>query len=378
MEVDATGYGTLLIAICMAKKIFLHIGHYKTGTSAIQNFLSDNVARLRKRGFLYPTGLRPRNNPTNHGILSLSLAQEYGFHGPGWYSEKISADEAYAALHAELNEAREENIILSSEEYVQLALCSDPNAAVADLKKHLAPYPVTVVFYIREPMALLKSWFNERNKGPMATRTFPILFMKLSRDFLGQQAIRAVFARHFGEENIKTLTYKHIGEEHIAEFLQATGCNMPVSKGAGKLVQQAIPEELLETSRLAKERAGTLDDYTISRINIQNLIRKVGEINAEYDQVAKLSDDARPSRLSSEAIIEYYARLLHPLQPTGSLNQKEANNLRDLALRIENSDQALALALMRTAQMIRPNGEFINKKIAEYTSGKERVGVKPF
>ncbi|SIS97295.1 hypothetical protein [Paracoccus saliphilus] len=353
----------------MTKHIFLHIGHYKTGSSALQSFLSQNASTMREYGFLYPSGLRPRNNPTNHGQLSLSLAREYGFAGPAWYGEAISADDAYRELHAELSEAPEDKVILSSEEFVQLAMRDDPDLAIANLKAHLATYQVTILFYIREPFSLLKSWFNELNKGPVATRTFPVYFMKLNDDFLAQQPIWSAFARHFGQENIKLLTYKHVGRDHIAEFLRVAGCDMPLPEEPPKLVQQAQPEEILEFSRLAKDRRGSLDDYTISRIgNISKFINKVQRINEQFSQIANLSDEIRPSQLSAAAIIDYYARLLRPLRPTGNVNQKEANNLRKLALKAEDVDLGLARALMQAAQVIRPNGDFINKKLAEYNS----------
>ena len=39
---------------CMEKTIYLHIGGRKTGTTAIQLFLSSNRAQLKKKGYLYP------------------------------------------------------------------------------------------------------------------------------------------------------------------------------------------------------------------------------------------------------------------------------------------------------------------------------------
>ena len=38
----------------MSMNIYLHMGFYKTGTTAIQKFLSLNRDQLVKQGFLYP------------------------------------------------------------------------------------------------------------------------------------------------------------------------------------------------------------------------------------------------------------------------------------------------------------------------------------
>ena len=355
-----------MVVMSEAKQIFLHIGHYKTGTSAIQDFLSGNAHRLREYGFLYPACARPRNNPTNHGHLSLSLARAHGFRPPPWYREEMSPDAAFADLDETLAGAPEDRVILSSEEFVQLAMRKDPDAAVQDLKDRLAAHRVTVVFFIREPLSLLKSWFNEVNKGPVPTKTFPVFFMNLNEVFLSQQRIWAVYARHFGAENVRLVTYKNVGSAHLAEFLSVVGCAMPPPEQTD-LVQQAQPEETLELTRLSKERPGTLDDHTVTAIgDVARFHRRAARIGAAYDQVAQHADEPRPSQLTAEAVIDHYARLLRPLQQTETLNQKEAENLRDLALKAEDVDIGLARALMQAAQVIRPEGKLINRKVAEY------------
>lgn len=348
------------------RQVFLHIGHYKTGSSAIQHFLSSHADGLRRHGFLYPPCSRPRNNPTNHGHLALSLARAHGFVPPAWYGEDIGADAAFAELDRTLRDAPEERVILSSEEFVQLALRDDPDAAVADLAARLANYRVTVLFYIREPLSLLKSWFNEVNKGPVATRTFPVFFLNMNEKFLAQRPVWKAYARHFGRGNVRLVTYKQVGSAHLAEFLATIGCDMPAPAEA-PLMQQAQAEDRLELTRLSKERRGSLDDYTITRVaDVGALWRRARRISDDYEEIARLSDAPQPSLLTGAAIIDHYARLLAPLRAAGKLNQKEADNLRDLALRAEGQDLGLARSLMQAAQVIRPDGPLINRKLAEY------------
>lgn len=357
-----------------AKQVFLHIGHYKTGTSAIQHFLSSHADQLRRHGFLYPACSRPRNNRTNHGHLSLSLARDHGFVPPAWYGEEVSSDAAFAELDRTLDAAPEQKVILSSEEFVQLALRDDPDAAVADLRARLAGHRVTVLFYIREPLSLLKSWFNEVNKGPVATRTFPVFFLNMNEKFLAQRHVWKFYARHFGKENLRLVTYKQIGGGHLAEFLSAVGCDMPAPIEV-ELKNRAQAEDRLELTRLGKARKGSLDDYTISRVpDVASLFRRARRISDDYEEIAMLSDAPQPSRLTAAAVIDHYARLLEPLRAAGSLNQKEADNLRDLALRVEGRDIALARALMQAAQTIRPDGPLINRKLSEYAARLEQAG----
>lgn len=349
-----------------SKEIFLHIGHYKTGSSAIQDYLSRNADALKQHGYLYPASARPRNNPTNHGRLSLSLASDHGFVPPPWYRERPATDTAWAELDRELDAAPEGRVILSSEEFIQLGLRQDADAAVADLKARLAGHRVTVILYIREPMSLLKSWFNEVNKGPAPTRTFPVFFMNTHEAFLAQRPVWTVFARHFGRANLRVLTYKSVGSAHVVEFLDAVGCPLRPEQDLA-LVNRAQSLDALERRRLDKVAADRLEEFTVTRIAaLDRLIRRAQRIADDYNEIAARSDHPLPSRIGAAAIMAHYADLLRPLQGSGRLNQREAENLRDMALRAEVVDLPLARALMEGARIIRPEGPLILKKLSDY------------
>jgi len=50
------------------KKIFIHCGLYKTGTTSLQKFLFDNRDQLKKQGLLYPNAGIPVNSKAQHHI----------------------------------------------------------------------------------------------------------------------------------------------------------------------------------------------------------------------------------------------------------------------------------------------------------------------
>ncbi len=348
------------------KKLYLHIGHYKTGTSAIQKYCSDNAAELAANGYLYPPVARPRNNPTNHGDLSLTLAARHGFTPPPWYTDVKDVDAVYAEFIDCALKAEPDNILVSSEEFLQLALRDDSEAALSDLAARLATFDVTVLFYIREPMSLLKSWYNEVNKGIHGTRNFPVFFKNLNRNFLGQHVVYEKFAQVFGPQKVMVRTYKRKGMDHIREFLGAIGYG-PLPEGDALSVNEAQDLEVLELARLAKRREHSYDDATLSELdNLKGLIHKTERINADFEKVSALSDAPQQSALSMTAIILHLQQLLAPLIARRCVNDREAEILRDAALTVETSDPSLALALMQTAQMLRPHGAFINRKLQEY------------
>ncbi len=360
------------------KTLYLHIGHYKTGSSAIQAHLSAHAAELADLGWLYPACARPGNNPTNHGQLSLSLAREHGFAPPPWYGEQIGPDEAFAALHAEIAASPLDRVIVSSEEFVQLALCADPAAALRALRLHLAEYDVRVLFYVREPMSLLKSWYNEVNKGPSGTANFPTFARHVKADFLAQKAIADRFGATFGAGAMRLMTYGLVGSAHIAAFLRAADC--PAEPPAETpLVNEAQPIEALELRRLAKARKHGRADPGLSRIgSVAGYLGRFAAISAGYDELAARTGQPQPSRLGASAIVEHYADLLRAL-PAQQHDQREADNLRDLALAAEAQDLAFAHALMAAAAVIRPNGPKIVSKLADYRAalGLDPSGAPP-
>ncbi|MCA2011154.1 hypothetical protein LCM17_06650 [Cereibacter sphaeroides] len=355
----------------MKKTLFLHVGHYKTGSSALQQYCSQNAAALAEAGLLYPATARPVRNRTNHGHLSLSIARDHGFIPPPWYGEDIATDEAYENLYAEVDAAPQTRVLVSSEEFVQLALRKDADAALADLARRLDRYDVKIVLYVREPMSLLKSWFNQVNKGPAPTRSFPSFASAVNPMFLAQSGIWQNYASAFGKDNMITIAYGNGVQSHVAGFLAAAGVHdLPVPE-TSELVNEAQPLSALEARRIAKAGENR-DRLTFSDIkDITRYRMRVKKLSDSFDKVMKQIGLPLRSNLSAINIFSHYASLLESLPANTPRNQQEADNLRDMALKIEATDMALAYELMRCAHSIRPSGAFINRKLAEYSDSFE-------
>lgn len=350
------------------KTIYLHVGHYKTGTSAIQAFLSDNAENLARCGYLYPTSGRPRSAPTNHAHLSLSLARDYGFTPPAWYGASLSSGEVYSQLHTEIANSSLNKIIISSEEFLQLALRNNHLEALSALRAQLRGYDVNVLLYIREPLSLLKSWYNEVNKGPNATANFPTFAKMVKPDFLSQKAIADRFAEVFGADKLHVMTYRRVGNAHLDAFMKTVGCeDMPFGPER-PLVQEAQPLEVLEARRTAKALKKEQTAPTLTRIHNPSNYRSLFEmISTTYNELVSRADHPVPSQLSAVTIMEHYADLVRALPPDLRENQ-EADRMRDLALAIEKEDIPFAHAMMSIAAVIRPKGRKIKDKLSEYSA----------
>ncbi len=355
------------------KTLYLHVGHYKTGTSAIQKYCSDNVETLAANDLYYPPGARPSGNPTNHGDLSLTLAAKYNVAPPPWYQDKKNVDQVYAEFLADCRAAPQQSILVSSEEFIQLGLRKDSEAALADLRERLAEFDVRILLYIREPMSLLKSWYNEVNKGPLATRPFPVFFQNLNANFLSQNGIFNRFADVFGADKVIVRSYKHVGMAHIRDFLSGIGYS-PLPEGDKWAVNEGQDIRLVELVRLAKKREYGYDEATLSRIDgIEKLRAKVAHINSDFDAVSKRSDVYLKSDLSLVNVFTYHWTLIDILLETRCINTVEASVLRDIAIKAEKNDLELATLLMQIAHEIYPNGSFIKKKLEDYQSRAKRA-----
>lgn len=356
------------------KTLYIHIGHYKTGTSAIQKYCSENAATLAQNGYYYPPVARPPRNATNHGELSLTLAGAHGFKPPPWYGGGTDIDEVYREFQADVTAAAPSNILVSSEEFMQLALRKSPGEAICDLRDRLAQFDVRILLYIREPMALLKSWYNEVNKGPYGTRTFPVFFKNLDSDFLSQWHTYDRFAEVFGSDRMIVRSYKYTGMDHIRDFLSAIGY-APLPTGTDPIsAQEAQDLQALELARLAKKRTHSYEQATLSQFgNIKALEKKVDGINADFAKLSGLSDVPLQSELSLLNVFRHLEVLITSLKEQKCTNDKEADILRNAALRVEGSDPDLALVLMRIAHVIRPHGRFIKKKLQDYEARLVKV-----
>ncbi|WP_157374416.1 hypothetical protein [Salipiger sp. CCB-MM3] len=252
---------------------------------------------------------------------------------------------------------------------MQLALRENSEAAIDELRNRLSEFDVRIVMYIRDPMALLKSWYNEVNKAPQGTRPFPVFFKNLNPDFLAQEAVWKRFSNTFGERAMIVRSYKYVGSDHIRDFLEGIGCE---HEPAGDEVREQIAQSMdtLELIRISKRRDSDFDDATLSRTGpMKKLQEKIENINFRFSKLSSLSDLPVESTLSLASVFRHHERLIAPLIKYKCVNDKEANILRDAAISLEKEDPEAALVLMRTALSIRPNGRFIAEKLKKYECG---------
>lgn len=209
-----------------AKRIVLHIGLHKTGTSSIQETLRVNRERLIERGLLFP-----RTLPGNHSNLfynAFGAAPEtyHANRARGLGREEIATRTArtLAALAEEVAASPCETIVFSGED-----ACTFDKAAAERAHEFFAGLvpgaAIEILFYTRHPIDYIASAVQENVKGNGLTvaRAKQIHTGTAPRRY---QRVHDVFAGVFGKEALRFRSFEAARERPgglIADFMAALG-----------------------------------------------------------------------------------------------------------------------------------------------------------
>ncbi|MDO6732734.1 sulfotransferase domain-containing protein [Marinovum sp. 2_MG-2023] len=145
----------------MQKKLIIHIGHYKTGTTALQVFLSQHLRFLANRGISYPD-LMMHN--AKHSAFAFSILAAAGVTGRLMhdYPAESPPHEMWGELMRVIDAGTSPTTLISSEEFMRIGQFP---AAVDILREVLSNRPegldIQIIAYLRDPQAHVQSWYNQ-------------------------------------------------------------------------------------------------------------------------------------------------------------------------------------------------------------------------
>lgn len=228
------------------KKIFLHIGMHKTGTSSIQSTLFHSTELLKKYNVFYPTSLGE-----NHSIPLYSNFCEnpsrYYLHVKNGLSQKEVEhfNESYInSFMAELKQNYDiERLVLSGEDVSSLTEL-DLIKLRKFLRKELNNYELKIICFVRNPWSYFTSSTQEylkvgHNKPAIPTSIYKTCLEK--------------FITVFGRDSISVYSFeKACNAEYgiVGEFLKIIGLDynvinqIPIKRVNESLSHQAV--EIIE------------------------------------------------------------------------------------------------------------------------------------
>lgn len=149
------------------RRLIVHIGLSKTGSTSLQHFLFDNRAALQRQGIRYPVSDAPNPNRA-HNYLATSIASGYADLPPAFNGGRaLKLNE----LEWVLSNGKEDNFILSAE---KLGNVSSDEGVIETIKslglKH--DLHVVIIAFIRPQHTWINSNFTQFTKSLRVSCTF--------------------------------------------------------------------------------------------------------------------------------------------------------------------------------------------------------------
>ena len=198
------------------KKVFIHIGDAKTGTSSIQKSLDESYDRLLERGWLYPLPGRPEIRAGVPGDAHHKFAKNYNSSHRNFHQNPALSD----ATIESFEESGANNLLLSSEGFCSYRNIDD----IERLKSIFSDYEVRIIGYLRRPDLWIESWYPQAVKGrPFAKITFEEYLKKGTRPALNTVKN---YVSIFGRKNCHLREFRRDGfveKSLIADFSSIIG-----------------------------------------------------------------------------------------------------------------------------------------------------------
>jgi hypothetical protein len=191
----------------MPRRVLLHIGTHKTGTTSLQHFLQDhNGTLLAAAGAHYPTGFFI---PTLHADLPLlTIRPERTWPARIRFPEtQRPAWQAAAEAHVrrQVESSPHELLVYSHEDLSYLRFDDE----LERLRALLHGRTVQVVVCLRDPAAFLRSYGEQLAATGFAPSADPTSFAYVERDswLVDRDTLLSGYRRWFGDEHVRVVDY---------------------------------------------------------------------------------------------------------------------------------------------------------------------------
>jgi hypothetical protein len=142
----------------MKKKIYLHIGLHKTGTTSIQVFFTRKKDVLEARGVLYPLTGRPQRFKFGQHQLPWSVTTRENYLPDPEWKRGLSENDVnvlWTSLANEIETSAAPSVVISSEEFDTL-----DSEEIKSIGRRLSSYDITPVIFIRNHADFLESSYR--------------------------------------------------------------------------------------------------------------------------------------------------------------------------------------------------------------------------
>lgn len=300
------------------QKIFLHIGTHKTGSTAIQTFLTKNRDVLKKRGVIYPVNACPDIAKFGHHMLPWAFVKDEGF-VPRLYGEKLSSEDKRELVQGVLSEAKlNDVIILSSEEFSTLTF-----EEVKELKSYFKDYDVEVIVYLRRQDKYLESAYKTSVLSGSVNKNITD-FCENQRLNLNYLSLVEMWGSTFGKIAVRSYEDKSISHDIVGDFLKLVNLHELHIEGDNERANISLNAEIIEVIRALRLRGENEDN--IKQIKKRALSLTLGNKRSTFINNEMFNSMRDKYTCNNGTIYEQYGCNLAfdgPLDYSNSINNLE-------------------------------------------------------
>jgi hypothetical protein len=225
--------------------LYLHIGTHKTGSTSIQHCLKENQSLLQSHGYYYPMEgsyfYPPEASPSLLAHALLGKRPSYII------NKNIDEESCVSDILRDIKQSKCEKVIISSEHFSHAR-------TIEEVKKIAGVFfglfkKITVIVYLRRQDTRLESFWSQRVKIGLTTKSFDEYF---SRHFdWNYFEMLNLWTEVFGKKNLVVRPFEKgqfFKNDLVQDFLQILGCTTNIQDT--RLKNQSPPVEYLEALRI--------------------------------------------------------------------------------------------------------------------------------
>lgn len=231
--------------------VFIHIGIGKTGTTAIQDSLYENISNLESENIIYPSiGL----NGTGHHNLC----------PPGYEEGNEEISQFWRSLCEKFHSNPDHDFVISSENFIYAT-----QKHLGMIFRHLSKLDIKVIIYVRQQTPLIESTYLQWQKMTSGYVSGIENFWKFNRAGFNYMRLISPWQNAFGSENIIARLFhpQIIGADVCHDFYKIIN-----SQILPKKLQSSNESILPEFSRLIEKLDRINLDDTNRRLIVNDLL----------------------------------------------------------------------------------------------------------
>lgn len=200
------------------KKIFLHCGMHKTGTTAIQEHLKLNRHVLKKWNMVFP--IEFQNGFSNHSTITFAMRRDSGCPTFYRYTDNRTVFELREAFLNEIEQSNCDIVIMSTENMIDLCFQVEKTFSLA--KDFFEGFDVTPIVYIRRPDIFIESLWKEFLKIGITSDSPEKFYKNLPAPFKYYDMYIDFLEKLFGNRPVVKAYHR---EDVVKNFVSTIGIN---------------------------------------------------------------------------------------------------------------------------------------------------------